>query len=105
MTFVEYGKIAPVTPGTKVQVDATATDRVHKLKFVQVKGQTGFVYLYGMSAAGSLVLIRQFEPPTATGLLDRDEYGGMSGNRVPPFNFWVDADNAGEGLEVVAEVA
>lgn len=104
MTVCSLGKIAPVTPGTPVQITTDDTLRAASVTVAQIGGTTGRV-LFGLagqlnktSLAGA---VRTFLPPATAGFLDTHCVdSGNSANSIQLSKFCVDADTAGEGLLV-----
>jgi hypothetical protein len=106
MTIVPLGKIAVPTPGTPVQVSTDPTIFVNRLVFSQVAGQVGNVYIgqANMVKATYVKVIRMFMQPSTGGFLDTHEIDcDSNGNLIRPYDFWVDANTATEGVIAYGE--
>ena len=97
-----FGKIAVPTPGTLVRLTTDTTLRVARLRFAAVIGETGRVFLgvAGMNKANGTGVIKEFWPTgSGGGVADQIEFAAID-NRylLIPADYYVDANNASEGL-------
>lgn len=93
-------KITVATPGTAVQLESSYLPG-SKVTIVPIPTNTGRVYLGTSGVVGSTAtnVIRWFNPPSATGLVDMFEIDvDQGGNLIDDSVFWVDAAVAGEGV-------
>ena len=97
-----FGKIAVPTPGTLVRLTTDTTLRVARLRFAVVIGETGRVFLgvAGMNKANGTGVIKEFWPTGGGGgVADQIEFAAIDKRRLlVPADYYVDANNAGEGL-------
>lgn len=101
-TPFSLGKVVVPTPGTPVQLSASASlPPVHSLRFSVIAGGTGKVYLgtAGMNKATLAGVLKEFWPTGVGGGVDDSFTLPMSERE--PYNvadYWIDAAVAGEGL-------
>lgn len=104
MTVKSFGKIAVVTPGIPVPVCDDPTLQVAGIRFASVIGESGRTFLgtEGMNRVTGAGVVKEFWPTGGGGgvadALMVEEHAG--GNVIRPSEYWVDANNAGEGLIV-----
>jgi|SRR5581483_10941940 len=98
------GKVSVTSPGTPVQVTSDLSIRCAKILFAVDTANTGKTYLggAGMSKTTRAGVGRAFTQPPASGpqdgLLISERPG--EGNSLRPADYWIDADNANDGLLV-----
>jgi len=99
-----FGKIAVSTPGTPVRVTTNTDLRASRLRFAAVIGETGRVFLgvAGMNKADGTGVIKEFWPTGAGGgIADAFEVWATDDRHLlSPADYYVDANNGGEGLIV-----
>ena len=99
-----FGKIAVPTPGTPVRVTTNTDLRASRLRFAAVIGETGRVFLgiAGMNKADGTGVIKEFWPTGAGGgIADALEVWATDDRHLlSPSDYYVDANNGGEGLIV-----
>jgi hypothetical protein len=104
MQAESFGKIAVPTPGTPVRVTTNTNLRVARMRFAVVIGETGRVFLgvAGMNKADGTGVVKQFWPTGAGGgIADEFEVTAMDDRHLlVPSDYYVDANNANEGLIV-----
>jgi hypothetical protein len=98
------GKISVPTPGTPVQVTTNKTIRANRIRFQNVIGETGHTFLgvSGLTKATFVGVIKDFWPTGAGGgVADSLEIESADGcDLLVPAEYFVDANNAAEGLIV-----
>jgi len=99
-----FGKIGVPTPGTPVPVSSDPNLRVERLRFAAVIGETGRVFLgvSGMNKANGTGVVKEFWPTgSGGGVADAfDIWAEDSRHLLVPSDYYVDANNAGEGIIV-----
>jgi hypothetical protein len=99
-----FGKIAVPTPGTPVRVSTNTDLRVKRMRFAVVIGETGRVFLgvTGMNKSNGTGVVKEFWPTGAGGgVADAFEIWAVDERHpLAPADYYVDANNAGEGLIV-----
>jgi hypothetical protein len=99
-----FGKIAVPTPGTPVRVSTNTDLRVKRMRFAVVIGETGRVFLgvAGMNKLNGTGVVKEFWPTGAGGgVADAFEIWAVDDRHLlAPSDYYVDANNAGEGLIV-----
>ncbi len=99
-----FGKISVPTPGTPVQVTTDKTIRANRIRFQNVIGETGHTFLgtTGLVKATFAGVIKDFWPTGAGGgVADSYEVVSADGcDLLVPAEYFVDANNAAEGLIV-----
>ena len=104
MIAKSFGKIPVPTPGTLVRLTTDTTLRVARLRFAVVIGETGRVFLgvAGMNKANGTGVIKEFWPTGGGGgVADQIEFEAIDNRHLlVPADYYVDANNAGEGLIV-----
>ena len=102
MQAKSFGKIAVSTPGTPVRLTTDTTLRVARLRFAAVIGETGRVFLgvAGMNKANGTGVIKEFWPTgSGGGVADQIEFAAIDNRHLLiPADYYVDANNASEGL-------
>ena len=102
MRAKSFGKIAVPTPGTLVRLTTDTALRLARLRFAVVIGETGRVFLgiAGMNKANGTGVIKEFWPTGAGGgVADQIEIAAIENRHLlTPADYYVDANNAGEGL-------
>jgi len=86
-----FGKVAVATPGTPVRVTTDTGLRAHRMRFAVLIGEVGRVFLgvQGMNKATG-----------AGGGVADDVVIESAAGELRPSDYYVDANNAGEGLIV-----
>ncbi len=100
MTIQPLGKITVTTPGTPVRVTSQTGLRASRMLFATDPSDTGAIYLgvAGMVKATRAGVIRVF---TAPGTGPQDGLVLQTDRQtVNPGDYYIDADNAGQGLLV-----
>ncbi len=104
MQPTSLGKISVPTPGTPVQITTDKTIRANRIRFQNVIGETGhtFMGVSGMVKATYAGVIKDFWPTGAGGgVADAYEVFSSDGSDVlVPAQYFIDANNASEGLIV-----
>lgn len=99
-----FGKIAVPTPGTPVRLTTDTTLRAARLRIAVVIGETGRVFLgvAGMNKANGTGVVKEFWPTGGGGgVADQIEIAAIDKRHLlVPADYYVDANNAGEGLIV-----
>ena len=99
-----FGNIPVPTPGTPVPVSADPNLRVERMRFAAVIGQTGRVFLgvSGMNKTNGAGVVKEFWPTgSGGGVADSfDIWAEDSRHLLLPSDYYVDANNAGDGLIV-----
>ena len=99
-----FGNNPVPTPGTPVPVSADPNLRVERMRFAAVIGQTGRVFLgvSGMNKTNGTGVVKEFWPTgSGGGVADAfDICAEDSRHLLVPADYYVDANNAGEGLIV-----
>lgn len=99
-----FGNIPVPTPGTPVPVCSDPNLCVERLRFAAVIGQTGRVFLgiSGMNKATGAGIVKEFWPTgSGGGAADSfDIWAEDSRRLLVPSDYYIDANNAGEGLIV-----
>jgi hypothetical protein len=96
------GKIAVPTPGTPVRVTSDTSIRAHRIRFAAVIGETGRVFLgvQGMNKATGIGVVKEFWPTGAGGGVADELVLESAAGDLRPWDYYVDANTAGEGLIV-----
>ena len=104
MQAESFGKIAVPTPGTPVRVTTNTDLRASRIRFAAVIGETGRVFLgiAGMNKANGTGVIKEFWPTGAGGgVADAFEVWAVDERHLlAPADYYIDANNGGEGLIV-----
>ena len=104
MKAKSFGKIPVPTPGTPVPVTSDTNLRVERMRFAAAIGDTGRVFLgvSGMNKANATGVVKEFWPTgSGGGIADSfDIWAEDSRHLLVPSDYYVDANNAGEGLIV-----
>ena len=104
MKAKSFGKISVPTPGTPVPVTSDTNLRVERMRFAAAIGDTGRVFLgvSGMNKANATGVVKEFWPTgSGGGVADAfDIWAEDSRHLLVPSDYYVDANNAGEGLIV-----
>lgn len=99
-----FGKIGVPTPGTPVPVSSDPNLRVERMRFAAVIGETGRVFLgvAGMNKANGTGVLKEFWPTgSGGGVADSfDIWAEDARHLLAPSDYYVDANNASEGLIV-----
>jgi len=99
-----FGKISVPTPGTPVQITTDTKIRANRIRFQNVIGETGHTFLgvSGLTRATFVGVIKDFWPTGAGGgVADSFDIVSADGsNDLVPSQYFVDANNAAEGLIV-----
>lgn len=108
LTNFSLGKVAAPTPGTPVQLSAPASlPAVRSLTFSVIAGGSGKVYLgvAGMNKSTMAGVLKEFWPNTGTGPDDTYVLQLHPREAYNVTDFYVDANNANEGLIVSGTAA
>lgn len=98
-----FGKIVVATPGTPVRLSSDLNLRVSRIRLAVVIGEVGRVFLgvAGMNRATGAGVIKEFWPTGAGGgVADEFVIDSPNGDLLRPADYYIDANNAGEGLIV-----
>ena len=101
MTTIALGKISPPAPGTPIQVITDQTVGCVRITFCPVS-TTGKIYIgvKGLNKTTLVGCMKAINPTPVSGILDQFEIYVDSGNMLHPSDYFVDSDNAGEGVLV-----
>ncbi len=106
MALIGLGPIVSVTPGTKVPiVPAASTLRAMAIQFQALKitgghANTGNVYIHGPDQNNNLIRIDTIAVPTAN-TIPTFGISTPGSNSIPLNQISIDADNAGDGVDIV----
>ena len=104
MKAKSFGKISVPTPGTPVPVSTDTNLRVERMRFAAAIGDTGRVFLgvSGMNKANGAGVVKEFwRTGAGGGVADAYEIWAEDARHLLlPADYYVDANNAGEGLIV-----
>ena len=98
------GLIAVPNPGTPVRVTANTNLWANRIRFADVIGETGrkFLGVQGMNKGTSAGVLKEFWPTgSGGGMADAYEiWAATEHDLLRLSDYWIDANNAGEGLIV-----